>query len=539
MERLNRIFQGLGKLSNGFSTVYGKAFLVIVVLCIIALFVGWLWIPRTNWRNRKKRAFQRYGIIAALAVYLLAYVSVMFLTRDAGAGYQIDVIPFDRLFVSPLTESTLLYDIGGLLLFLPVGIWFFCLMDGAQPIIKSMMFSLGMSLLTEFLQYVGRMGTFSVEDMIVQTLGGVFGALLALAWIRTSGRRRSVGGIVLRIGFGLFVAAAFFCTVALGTYHVLRIKGEQDMRRNISSASLNMDSEESEKDSSGLVWHDGKAYQYNDQAITILCMGIDQDSEEIQENNRVSGQSGQADSIFLVVMDLADRQLKVIAVSRDTMTEIPSFDYAGNYIGESVNHLGLAYAYGNGKETSCQYMVDAVSRLFYGIPINGYASFNMETIAALNDAVGGVTVTIPENEELSLAGEKMEPGAVVKLTGDMAESFVRYRDNTVHGSNNMRIARQKQFLTAFFRQASEAVQKDVSLPVTLYQEFAEEMVTNIGLDNAVYLISEAAGMSFGDDSLTIVQGEAKVGDVYDEFYIDEEALYQLILDTFYTEVTIE
>ena len=61
-----------------------------------------------------------------------------------------------------------------------------------------------------------------------------------------------------------------------------------------------------------------------------------------------------------------------------------------------MNHLGLAYAYGNGKDTSCQYMVDAVSRLFYGIPVNGYAAFNMETIAALNDAVGGVTVTIPE-----------------------------------------------------------------------------------------------------------------------------------------------
>ena len=52
-------------------------------------------------------------------------------------------------------------------------------MDGSQPVVKSMMFSLGMSLLTEFLQYVGKMGTFSIEDMIVQTLGGTLGALLA------------------------------------------------------------------------------------------------------------------------------------------------------------------------------------------------------------------------------------------------------------------------------------------------------------------------------------------------------------------------
>ena len=83
------------------------------------------------------------------------------------------------------------------------------------------------------------------------------------------------------------------------------------------------------------------------------------------------------------------------------------------------------------------------------------------------------------------------------------------------------------------------IQKDVSLPVTLYQDFSSEMVTNIGLDNAVYLISEASKMSFDDDNLMIVQGEAKAGDVYDEFYVDEDALYQMILDTFYTEVTVE
>ena len=64
-------------------------------------------------------------------------------------------------------------------------------------------------------------------------------------------------------------------------------------------------------------------------------------------------------------------------------------------------------------------------------------------------------------------------------------------------------------------------------------------MTDIDLDNAVYLISEAAGMSFTDENLITVQGESKAGDVYDEFYVDEEALYELILDTFYTEVTAE
>ncbi len=39
--------------------------------------------------------------------------------------------------------------------------------------------------------------------------------------------------------------------------------------------------------------------------------------------------------------------------------------------------------FGDGKEKSCQYMVDAVSKLFYGIPINGYVAFNMETTGTI------------------------------------------------------------------------------------------------------------------------------------------------------------
>ena len=132
MESINRIFSGLGKLSDGFSTIYGRIFLAIAVLVILALFAGWLWIPRTKWRERKKRLFQKSGIVAALVVYLLTYVLVMFLTRDTAAGYQIDILPFDRLFVSPLTEGTLLHDIGGLFPF-PSCRNFVFLSDGRLP----------------------------------------------------------------------------------------------------------------------------------------------------------------------------------------------------------------------------------------------------------------------------------------------------------------------------------------------------------------------------------------------------------------------
>ena len=47
--------------------------------------------------------------------------------------------------------------------------------------------------------------------------------------------------------------------------------------------------------------------------------------------------------------------------------------------------------------------VDAVSHLMYDLPIHGYVAVKLDAIEKLNDAVGGVTVTLPE--DIKLAGE--------------------------------------------------------------------------------------------------------------------------------------
>ena len=127
-----------------------------------------------------------------------------------------------------------------------------------------------------------------------------------------------------------------------------------------------------------------------------------------------------------MVMDKSKDEIKMISISRDTMTQIKTFDYKGNYLGKSKNHLGLAYSFGDGKVTSCQYMVDAVSNLFYGMPINGYVALNMNAVGMINDAVGGVTVTVPE--DMTQVDPSFAEGATVTLTGDQALKFTRYRD---------------------------------------------------------------------------------------------------------------
>lgn len=530
-----RIFNGIGQISSSLGTPVGLAFAIIFFVCLISVILSWIVLPKMKWRSRTKNRFLRVSVWFMIGLYFLLILGCMYLLRDSSQGYQMQFMPLYGLTEHALLQKEILCDLGTFLMFIPIGILFRAQYGGEYSVIYTVMFSFSSGFAIEVFQYILKMGVFCIEDMICAALGGLAGAWLAIAWQKTQ-EKRSFGGILLRVLFGLCSFVFVLGLIAFGTYHVLRITGEKNMQKNISDVSINMTSDDKKTVSSNLIWHNGKAYEFNDQVVTILCMGIDQHSEQIEEKENISGESGQADSIFLAVLNPVNQQLKVIAISRDTMTEIASYDARGNYIGDTVSHLGLAYAYGNGKDTSCEYMVHAVSKLFYGIPINGYAAFNMAAISKLNDAVGGVTVTIPMGEDIS---EDLKAGTTVKLEGSQAERFVRYRNTATEGSNNQRIARQKEFLLNFFAAAVNMMKSDVSLPVTLYQEMSNEMVTNVGLDNAVYLATEASAMQFNENNLTVLQGEAKAGNVYDEFYVDDKKLYELILDTFYTEVALQ
>ena len=77
----------------------------------------------------------------------------------------------------------------------------------------------------------------------------------------------------------------------------------------------------------------------------------------------------------------------------------------------------------------------------------------------------------------------------------------------------------------------------MTLAVQLYQEITADMVTSIGMDEAVYLASMLPQLKFSVNDIQTVQGTIRQGKKYEEFYADEEALQELILNTFYREVS--
>ena len=277
------------------------------------------------------------------------------------------------------------------------------------------------------------------------------------------------------------------------------------------------------------IQYDGKVYRYNDHLSNYLFLGVDtRDKVDTYKN---INDAGQADAIFLISYDRAEETIQSILIPRDTMTQIETFNPAGESLGMTEDHINIQYAMGDGKDKSCQLMKQAVSDLLYGVPIQGYCSMNMDGIPVLTDIIGGVPVTVPD-DSLAEINPEFQQGAEVVITGENAEQFVRYRDIKKTQSAIIRMNRQKVFLQAYAKKAQEVSKKDSSLISRIYDGVQDYLVTNMSNDIFAKMLAAFSG---GTNMVTI-PGEGTEGEIYDEYHVNEDQLYELMIQIFYKEV---
>ncbi len=345
-----------------------------------------------------------------------------------------------------------------------------------------------------------------------------------------------------RIALSIAGGAVLLVAVMFAAFGLARMAGKNSLHSKAAAAAPDLSpvtatevltKEEEETWQEGWVKHNGTIYAYNEEMMTFLFMGIDKDSDAKEVAEGTDG--GQADAMFLAAVNPKDRTVKVIGLNRNTMADVDIYNEEGAYVNTVKAQIAVQHGFGNGMEESCDYQCKAVSRLFYGLPIHGYAAINMAAIPALNDAVGGVDVTV--QEDLSIKDPLLVEGAQVHLEGKSAFWYVKYRDTNQFGSADGRLERQKQYLAGFMQAAKKTVKEDISVVTRIYSALRPMMVTNITSGEAVYLATELLDYDFGGkDGLRMMKGETVMGEVFEEFYADEEALYEMILDIFYEPV---
>lgn len=272
--------------------------------------------------------------------------------------------------------------------------------------------------------------------------------------------------------------------------------------------------------------YNGTEYPIKEHIQTVLFIGTDSDEQYASKENSLQDyyNFNQADFLLLLVMDTDVNTTQVIQLNRDTMTDVPWLDVLGNYGGTEYKQLCLAFNYGDGGRKSCMNTVDAVSGLLFDAPIQSYIQIPMTALPVLNDLVGGVKVTMPQDyTEIDPA---FVHGATVRLSGSQAEAFVRSRMGLRDDTNLARMERQRLYMDSFQAQAREAFNSDSEFALKMVEKLSDYLQSNLTAQQLSDLAERLDKSTVSP--IRTAEGQLVEGEEHYEFYVDEASLWELV-----------
>lgn len=274
------------------------------------------------------------------------------------------------------------------------------------------------------------------------------------------------------------------------------------------------------------IMYQGKEYIQKDSIETFLVLGLDK-----YEGNDTQNNGNQSDFLMLFVMDNNAKQTTAIQINRDTMANVNRLDIVGNKIDTSVQQIALAYnfIYDDSEKISCRNTADSVSDLLLDAKVDHYVSFTMDSVAVLNDLVGGVEVTVLD--DFAGIDDTLVKGETVTLMGDQALRYVRTRYGLEDSSNNTRMKRQRQYIDALYDKTISCINNDEGFVIDLVDSMDEYIVydtTNVKMKEFIEKFDEYEFLGIRE-----IEGESKVGEQFMEFYPNEESIKEIVFDVFY------
>jgi anionic cell wall polymer biosynthesis LytR-Cps2A-Psr (LCP) family protein len=152
----------------------------------------------------------------------------------------------------------------------------------------------------------------------------------------------------------------------------------------------------------------------------------------------------------------------------------------------------------------------------------------MDAVPIVNDMIGGVTLTL--EEDLTDLNPSYTEGSRITLKGDDALSFVRARMSVGDGLNLSRMARQRQYIAAFIDQFRTAVGKDDAFLVRVVEKLDKKLTLNLGM-NQIRALSDKL-RDYEILPPIVPKGENRQGEMFMEYYVDEESLWETVRELF-------
>lgn len=236
--------------------------------------------------------------------------------------------------------------------------------------------------------------------------------------------------------------------------------------------------------------------------ISILLMGVDQRAHDV----------GRSDTLIMMTLNPKDNKMQMVSIPRDSRVDIP---------GRGEHKINAAYAYGG-----TNLAMNTVKN-FLDVPIDYYIRINMEGMADLVDAVGGIKVynNISWHDEgYYKKGFDYHKGWL-HLDGKQALGYVRMRHKDPRGDFG-RNERQRDVIQAVIKKAANF--SSFSRYNNILQAISDNVKTDIPFDEMKYIAMNYRDCRNNVKNYEVKGNGTKINGVY--FLLINEAERQKVHD---------
>lgn len=285
--------------------------------------------------------------------------------------------------------------------------------------------------------------------------------------------------------------------------------------------------------------YNGQVYVPKDNIETFLVMGLDKVKGESSYDSYDNDE--QADFLMLFVFDNDAKKCSAIHINRDTMADMNVLGVAGNRVDTVTKQIALAHTYGKGGDISCRNTANAVEGLLSNlkaldrteplkdVKVNHYISLAMDSVAIMNDLVGGVEVTVLE--DFTGFDSSLVKGETVVLNGEQALHYVRTRYGLEDSSNSTRMERQQQYINSWYDKYSQCVAEDDEFIIEASLAISDYIVSDRSATQLRVLARKFSEYEY--NGIINIEGTLELGEQFMEFYPDDDSLLKIVVEEFY------
>lgn len=217
---------------------------------------------------------------------------------------------------------------------------------------------------------------------------------------------------------------------------------------------------------------------------------------------------GRSDSMMLVSFNKNQGKSTIISFLRDTLIDIDGY---------GKSRLGHTYAYGGVGLT-----INTLNKQF-GLDIQNYVTINFDNLVNIIDELGGIEVTLTEEEAAYYRQTGMPDiqAGTVTLTGSQALAHAR---NRTLDSDFGRTRRQRSVMYGIYRKVLEKKDPSTLMPLISY------CLTQVKTNMSVTEIYEMATQVLAVDNLKTQQAAVPQEGTYTSITYDGMAVLDIDLD---------